>query len=583
MPERPVSTPHSPWHLTGTFHEYTFSSDRFMRPKIAANARRSDFGRSRMTGAPDRKEIPMTTPTDRGKLGDLLHRKPRTPAVIEADIRKTWATITPGQATESQAARVQKLNRELTEAVNAAAYGAVSGTRSNDPNTDALTSGHTPTVRAHDCPQCRGKGVITLTRAAAKVARSTAVRSTPPQPRAESTYRALMSGALDPERVVRLSRKAKMDLALKVVEHELSRSLTPSQVDHIDGLLRSPWTQDFNGGIFALRVATYGTDVWFRTWLKLMSGTGVAYAPDELAAMALRAETMRSLGEFDTGAFGLPIAIDPTIISLGTLDDSSILSVCKVVPTTSNLWKGVVATGGGGFQLKGENGVIGDGSPVFSQPVVKVFALTDFVPFSYEIGSDFPGWFQTEAPRMFAANYADRISLDTSVGGDGVTAPEGLFSGLVGVTSSTVRVGTSGALSAVDVRAAWAALPPRMKNDPSCCWHMHNTTWDRIQGLGLGNDVQSFESGDQRLMAKKVILSSYDPPLPTTSGTASYLVCGAMSRYAVVQHTSGVSAELIPQLRDPSSGMPNGERGLLAVVRHGSAVLDPASFVILTN
>ena len=65
--------------------------------------------------------------------------------------------------------------------------------------------------------------------------------------------------------------------------------------------------------------------------------------------------------------------------------------------------------------------VVGDGSPVVTQPSVPIYMASDYLLYRIEIGQDFPG-FADEMGRVIAQNYADLVSADTSVG-SGVGGP----------------------------------------------------------------------------------------------------------------------------------------------------------------
>jgi HK97 family phage major capsid protein len=430
--------------------------------------------------------------------------------------------------------------------------------------------------------------------AAVRAGRSTAPRTVykqvPARSHSQNVLQALRGGALDGEHFLTLDQPARRDIVSAVLDRA---GLSPTRRDVYEALQRGQSTTDVNVRDVQAYLFACSRDAYYRAFMKVLSGS-TAFSADETEALNFYRQHVANRAALESGTFGLaiPVLIDDTLITAGTLDDASVLSVCKVVLTTTNVYKGVAVTSGGGFQLAGEGGTASDDTPTFSQPVVNIFTLTDFVPFSIEFGMDFPGWLQTEAPRLFAANYADRVALDTSVGGDGVTAPQGIFSGLVGVTTSTVHVGAAGTVTANDVRTAWSRVPERAKNDPSCAWHMSSTVWQQISAQsapsvsnGLGpNEIQSFADGSQRLMSKKVVISTYDPAFTgSTGGSTAYAVVGAFARYCVAQRVGGVTVELAAHLRDPATGRPTGERGLLAFARHGAAVLDAASFVLLAN
>jgi HK97 family phage major capsid protein len=399
----------------------------------------------------------------------------------------------------------------------------------------------------------------------------------------------------DPSYLDRASYGQIRDAALRSIERR-GAHLSPSAQDRLADLVRTR-NQDCDGKIVARYILVTASDAYESAFAKSLTYVSPAFNPAEQAAVTSYREIAyrpsaeeRSAGEGGSFGLAIPVMISPEVITGGALDDASIFSVARVVSTTTNVWKGVASTGGPGFSLPGEGVVVGDGSPAFTQPTLNIFTLSDFLPYSIEVGQDFPG-FADEMTSVFKANYLDRVSKDTAQGAGGTSAPQGIFTGLVGVTSSTVHVTTSGTIGAVDVRKAWATLPERMRNDSSCAWAMSNSVWQQISALAAPSvtnglaplDVGSFADGSARLMGKPVIFSSYDPAFSGTTGAASYAVVGAFSRFAIAQRIAGVTVELVPQLRDVSTGRPTGSRGLLAYARYGSGVLDTASFVVLTN
>ena len=198
---------------------------------------------------------------------------------------------------------------------------------------------------------------------------------------------------------------------------------------------------------------------------------------------------------------------------------------------------------------------------------------------------------------MFTAEYADRLSQDTTIGAGGTAAPMGIFTRMAATTTNSahVTVTTAGSIRAADVRAVWAALPERAKSDPSCAWIMSNSVWSQITALGAPSVTDGLEPGavqypvgnaGPRLYGEPVIFSSYAPAFTGTTGAANYLVVGAFQRYAIAQRVGGSTVELIPQVPDFSGsyGMPTGNRGFLAIARFGADVLDrPASACSATH
>ena len=131
---------------------------------------------------------------------------------------------------------------------------------------------------------------------------------------------------------------------------------------------------------------------------------------------------------------------------------------------------------------------------------------------------DYPAW-MSEITSTLNRGYVDLMSQKTAVGA-GTTEPTGLFTAMVATTTSPshVTVTTLGALGAVDVRKAWAALPERFR--PSATWCMHQDVLNQIRnadGAAAQVDLVVDRQGTS-LMGRPVITSSYFPDFTGTTG-----------------------------------------------------------------
>jgi HK97 family phage major capsid protein len=450
-------------------------------------------------------------------------------------------------------------------------------------------------ARTATCGQCAGAGHLHM------------ARSAPPRRSlAELRQRAhqIIDADLrdDPENLMRAEYAQVRDAALRCIETK-GANLSPTAQDRLEELVRTR-TADCDGKAIARHVVVTSSDAYVRAFAKSLTDKHPAFDPAEAAAVnayrsiapkATREE--RAAGE--GGSFGLavPVMISPDVVISATLDDAPILGVARVVQTTTDNWRGIATGGGGGFTLPGEGVVVADGSPTFTQPTIQIFSPKDFIPFSIEVSQDFPG-FLDQMGRLFAADYADRISQDTAIGAGGTAAPMGVFTRMAATTAGSgaahVTVTTPGSICAADVRAVWQALPERAKNDPSCAWLMSNSVWSQITALGAPSVSNGLEPGavqypvgnaGPRLYGEPVLFSTYASAFTGTSGAANYLVVGAFQSYAIAQRVPGLTVELVPQMFDfaGGTGRPTGDRGFLAVARFGADVLDTASFRLLSN
>src|SRR5690606_8992882 len=94
------------------------------------------------------------------------------------------------------------------------------------------------------------------------------------------------------------------------------------------------------------------------------------------------------------GGYAIPVFIDPSYILTDQETDNPFLALARIVDIQSNKWKGV---SGAGVQwsFDAETSEVSADGVGLSQPVVDVHTARGFIPFSLEIGEDWPG-FQAE-------------------------------------------------------------------------------------------------------------------------------------------------------------------------------------------
>ena len=245
-----------------------------------------------------------------------------------------------------------------------------------------------------------------------------------------------------------------------------------------------------------------------------------------------------------------------------------------------------------GFATDAEAAVVADSSPTFGGVDIPIFKAADFIPYSIEFGQDQPGW-QDNAVALFSNAYNEYVSAKTATG-SGTSDVTGLFTAMTNATNnpSHVTVTTAGSLAAVDVRKAWSALPERYRVDQSCAWMMSPSVEQQIaslaapsvvSGLAPNDYTTDHATGQHRLFGVPVLSVADAPSWTGTSGSANIAVVGQFNRYAVATRLGGYSVELVPLLRDPSSGRPTGQRAFLATARVGGDVIDANAFRILSN
>jgi HK97 family phage major capsid protein len=405
------------------------------------------------------------------------------------------------------------------------------------------------------------------------------------------------------------------DLALRDISTR--RELSPATLDRLDGLLRNR-TPEVDPGILARHVITTGRPAYLSAWLKSLSSSTPAFAPEERPAIddyrdhvatmdrhaaaessRLFAESARrgehramSEGTGSAGGFGVPYYLDPSLVVVaGGVEQAQLLTVAKSVLSTSDNFHFWTAASTG-FATDAEAAVTADNTPTFGGGDIPIYAARDYIPFSIEFGMDQPGW-QDNAVALFSNAYSEYVSLKTATG-SGTSDVTGIFTAMTNATNnpSHVTVTTAGSLAAVDVRKAWTALPERYRVDPSTCWMMSPSVESQIaalaapsvtNGLSVTDLTTDPATGQRRLFGKPILSVSDAPAWTGTSGSANIAVVGSFSRYCVATRLGGFAVELVPLLRDVSSGRPTGERAFLATARVGGDVIDANAFRILSN
>lgn len=224
-----------------------------------------------------------------------------------------------------------------------------------------------------------------------------------------------------------------------------------------------------------------------------------------------------------------------------------------------------------------------EGSPTLSNPTITAAMLTAYLTASYEIFED--SGLQSQLPGLIgeAFSYAEQTAF---VSGSGSTAPKGIITAISATAASTVTATTRGSFttaSAVDVFALLAALPSRYEN--SSTWVANKATFNTIRQMsstgGSGSlfwtNFNDNSLGAQPLLGSPIRQAS-DFSSATTSGTV-LAVLGDFSQFVIYDRV-GTSVEFMQNVVD-GSGLPTGQRGLVAHKRVGSDVTDLNAFRFL--
>jgi HK97 family phage major capsid protein len=377
--------------------------------------------------------------------------------------------------------------------------------------------------------------------------------------------------------VRRLTNPEARDRALRVLEDRNSTThLSEASKDEADRVIRTDTH-------IARRVLVTENDAYRSAWAKMVTSPHPFLNAEETDAMRAW-EEFRAMSEGTTtaGGFGVPVFIDPSIILTGQASNNPFLQIARQVTVNTKAWKGV-SSAGVTWSFDTEASEVSDDSPVLAQPVVDVYMARGFIPFSIEVGMDYPN-FASEMSALLAAGY-DELLIDKFSRGSGTGEPRGVLTALVAQTTTETVVTTDGAFGQEDIYKVWAALPQRFRRNAS--WLMNVGVNNRIRQMGTSTNFHAFSvdvtAGSlESLFAKPVYESPYFPDFTGTTGAASILAVGDFSNY-VIARNGGMSVELVPTLFGNTTGTPTGQRGWFAYSRIGGNVVVNAAFQLLVN
>jgi len=374
------------------------------------------------------------------------------------------------------------------------------------------------------------------------------------------------------------SRSQIRDAALALLDRE-GKNLPARNGDHVDMLLRTR-NGNCDGGQIAKRMLLTENDAYRTAFMKGVTQTAPTFSADE--ARALDEYRAMSEGTDSAGGFGIPVLIDPSIILTSGAAAAPVLDMARVVTITTDEWKGV-SSAGMSWSYDSEAAEVSDDSPTLAQPTIPVYTARGFIPYSIEVGSDYPA-FAAEMRRLLDQGYTDLVAQQT-ITGSGSSSPTGIFTALDANTNVEVVVGTDGAFSAPDVLKVWKSLPERYRANAT--WVMNVDVENEIRSFAAGADsayytVDLAAGGIGTLFGRPIRTTDYAPEFTGTTGAANILVVGDFSNFVVAQR-AGMSVELIPHLFATGNNRPSGQRGWFAYARHGFDSVNDLGFRLLQN
>jgi HK97 family phage major capsid protein len=372
--------------------------------------------------------------------------------------------------------------------------------------------------------------------------------------------------------------------ALRTLEND-GKHLSSTQLDRVDHLLRGR-EAGADATTIARMIELTENDAYRSAFRKAVMGESTSILGNEAAALnAYNEWRAANEGTGSAGGYGVPVLIDPSIILTSGAVDAPVVALSRVVTITTNSWKGV-SSAAVSWSYDSEASAVSDDSPTLAQPSIPVYSSRGFVPYSIELGQDYPG-FADELSNLLGQGYVDLLASQTVVG-SGSSSPRGIFTAMAATTTNPahVTVTTAGTLGGVDLRKVWKALPERFRSRAT--WLLSPGVDAQIRGLGNNLALSDYtvnlqDGGSSVLTGRPVVLSDYAPDFTGTTGSANYAVVGDFGSGFLIVNRAGMTVEPIQTLFDQSTGRPSGQRGLYAYARHGFDVVNAGAFRLLSN
>ncbi len=369
--------------------------------------------------------------------------------------------------------------------------------------------------------------------------------------------------------------------ALKTLDVQRSVSLSDKQLEHVDKLVRSE-SENTDGAAIAQRLLITERPEYRNAFVKVFHALGGEAGLTDGERRAL-AEFRAASSSASAGGYGVPVLIDPTIILTSQGSSNAVYNAARKVTITNDRWKGV-SSAGVTWSWDGEATAVSDDAPTLAQPDVPVYKAQGFIPYSIEIGMDYPN-FAAEMSRLLVSGYMELLA-QAMVVGTGSSQPTGIAVAL-SATSSEVLPTTDGAFGAVDVYALWDALPERFRANAK--WLSSTSTMNTIRRFasGASNSDANFtvnitQEAVPRLFGREYMTSEYMADFVGTTGQSDYLIVGDFDNFLIAQR-AGMNVELVPMLFDVTNNRPTGQRGWYAWARVGSDSIVDNAFRMLAN
>ena len=339
-------------------------------------------------------------------------------------------------------------------------------------------------------------------------------------------------------------------------------------------------------GRVSRHILATGSPLYRSAWSKMLDAAlsgmpgSAMLTPDEARAVEyVRAASLTG----NAGGYAVPFTLDPTVIYTGNGARNPLRTISRTVQIATDEWNGV-SSAGITVSWDGEAAEVSDDAPTLAQPNIVTRKAQGLVPFSIEIGMDWPG-FETEMRTEFqkAKDVAEASVFAT--GSSGSNQPIGIVTALAG-GSSEVAPTTSEVFAAADLYKVQEALPAEYDGEGVASWVANKAIYNKVRQLdtyGGGTLWTTLGGGrpSQLLGYNAYEASAMDGSWDTTATANNYiLILGDFSNYVIADRI-GLSVELVPHLLATANNLPNGKRALYCYWRVGADSVNDNAFRML--
>lgn len=355
--------------------------------------------------------------------------------------------------------------------------------------------------------------------------------------------------------------------ALRAVEQSHFPSVDrQSAQSNIERLIRNV---DDPEGTLSRRILSTGHERYDRAFGRaVMSASTAALTNEERAALAVGADA--------TGNFAVPFQLDPTVIMTNAGVVNPIRQLARVVTITGKTWEGITSAGITVSRAL-EAAEASDNSPTLAQPTATPTRVQGFVPFSFEVDQDWTAM-RGELGMMFeqAKETEESTSFVTGVGT--TVYPQGVVTGAA--TGTLISTATTLVFVVGDLYALHDSLAPR--HQPNASFLAHKATYSKIRQFDTAGGANLWERLGAGMPNQLLGYPAFEASAMSSALTSAskIILFGDFQKFLIVDKL-GMNVELIPHLFGTGSNYPTGQRGMFAVWRNTSKILDADAIKLL--